>query len=264
MAINYTKIGWDTSKYVNPTNMNQMDDGIKAACDAIDSEVLKLTNDALPTIANTASGANAAISLKSNNVRSVADYRDQNGTALGMMGFDSNKKPTIYDVPANAWKEIALADNVIAKSSTLQTITNTNTGQYVAAMVKSSYAIPQTAVGFQDVNNSTLGYIGVNSGHTPFFVSGESNSSLQALVLAHSAGLTGTASSNIDISKVSVPALVLVANAGGGNNFAYALGMITETGGTRYYSQIAGSLTVTCSNSTLTIPSGYNYYKILQ
>lgn len=127
MAINYTKInegrGWDNNSYINPSNMNHMDDGIKAACDAIDSEVVKLTKDALQTIANTATGANAAVSLKSNNVRSVADYRDQNGTALGMMGFDSNKKPTIYDVPSNTWKEIALAENVVKlTSSTIQVI----------------------------------------------------------------------------------------------------------------------------------------------
>ena len=37
MAINYTEVGWDTSKYVNPTNMNKMDDGIKAACDGVDA-----------------------------------------------------------------------------------------------------------------------------------------------------------------------------------------------------------------------------------
>lgn len=36
MAINYQKVGWDSSSYVNPTNMNQMDDGIKAACDGVD------------------------------------------------------------------------------------------------------------------------------------------------------------------------------------------------------------------------------------
>ena len=36
MAINYTPVGWDTSKYVNPTNMNHMDEGIKAACDGVD------------------------------------------------------------------------------------------------------------------------------------------------------------------------------------------------------------------------------------
>lgn len=142
MAINYTKIGWDTSKYVNPTNMNQMDNGIKAACDAIDSEVLKLTNDALQTIANTATGANAAVSLKSNNVRSVADYRDQNGTALGMMGFDSNKKPTIYDVPANAWREIALKEDVTNKGGNKTTasfpFTPTQNGTIIVYLLQGS------------------------------------------------------------------------------------------------------------------------------
>lgn len=37
MAINYEQVGWDTSKYVNPTRMNHMDDGIKAACDKADA-----------------------------------------------------------------------------------------------------------------------------------------------------------------------------------------------------------------------------------
>lgn len=37
MAINYEKVGWDTTKYFNPSNMNHMDDGIKAACDKADA-----------------------------------------------------------------------------------------------------------------------------------------------------------------------------------------------------------------------------------
>lgn len=37
MAINYEPVGWDTTKYFNPTNMNHMDDGIKAACDKSDA-----------------------------------------------------------------------------------------------------------------------------------------------------------------------------------------------------------------------------------
>lgn len=37
MAINYNKVGWDTTKYFNPSNMNHMDDGIKAACDKADA-----------------------------------------------------------------------------------------------------------------------------------------------------------------------------------------------------------------------------------
>lgn len=37
MAIDYKKVGWDTTKFVNPSNMNQMDNGIKAACDGVDA-----------------------------------------------------------------------------------------------------------------------------------------------------------------------------------------------------------------------------------
>lgn len=37
MAINYEPVGWDTTKYFNPTNMNHMDGGIKAACDKADA-----------------------------------------------------------------------------------------------------------------------------------------------------------------------------------------------------------------------------------
>lgn len=49
MAINYTLVGWDTSKYVNPTNMNHMDEGIKAACDGVDElqeKIDKINGDA--------------------------------------------------------------------------------------------------------------------------------------------------------------------------------------------------------------------------
>lgn len=37
MAINYSRVNWDTTKFVNPTNMNQMDKGIKDACDKLDT-----------------------------------------------------------------------------------------------------------------------------------------------------------------------------------------------------------------------------------
>lgn len=36
MSINYEKVGWNPSIYFGPTNMNHMDDGIKAACDGVD------------------------------------------------------------------------------------------------------------------------------------------------------------------------------------------------------------------------------------
>lgn len=37
MAINYTPIGFNTKTYSNPTTMNHMDNGIKSACDGVDS-----------------------------------------------------------------------------------------------------------------------------------------------------------------------------------------------------------------------------------
>lgn len=45
MAINYKPVGWDTTKYVNPTNMNQMDNGIKAACDGVDTLTIGLSTE---------------------------------------------------------------------------------------------------------------------------------------------------------------------------------------------------------------------------
>lgn len=37
MAIDYKPVGWSTADYINPSNMNQMDNGIKAACDGVDA-----------------------------------------------------------------------------------------------------------------------------------------------------------------------------------------------------------------------------------
>lgn len=44
MAISYNKVGWDTTKYFNPSNMNHMDDGIKAACDKADANETAISN----------------------------------------------------------------------------------------------------------------------------------------------------------------------------------------------------------------------------
>lgn len=43
MAIEYERVNWDTTKYINPTNMNQMDAGIKAACDGVDENGTQIT-----------------------------------------------------------------------------------------------------------------------------------------------------------------------------------------------------------------------------
>lgn len=42
--INYQKVGWNTTSYFGPTNMNHMDDGIKAACDGVDAANENLGN----------------------------------------------------------------------------------------------------------------------------------------------------------------------------------------------------------------------------
>ena len=36
MSIDYQKYGFNTTTFINPTNMNWLDDGIKAACDGVD------------------------------------------------------------------------------------------------------------------------------------------------------------------------------------------------------------------------------------
>ncbi len=123
MAINYTKVGWDTSKYINPTNMNQMDDGIKAACDGVDAHDTAITNL---------------------------------NTAL---------------------------DGKIAKSSTLQTITNTATGQYVALFLKSSHSGNKSFVGFQGASGSTLGYLGIDENNKPVYQNGASGSTSKEIAL---------------------------------------------------------------------------------
>lgn len=81
MAINYTPVGWDISDYVNPTNMNQMDSGIKAACDGVD----KLEKD----IANTNSNLSKiqhGTAVTSNNgsalVTLPTPYADTNYTVI--------------------------------------------------------------------------------------------------------------------------------------------------------------------------------------
>lgn len=43
MAVNYTRVNWDTTKYVNPTNMNQMDKGIKDCADGVTKNEADIT-----------------------------------------------------------------------------------------------------------------------------------------------------------------------------------------------------------------------------
>lgn len=118
MAINYTKIGWDTSKYVNPTNMNQMDNGIKAACDAVDAigtNYIKSSESALQKIALSSGSAATVLQLQSRASATWLGYLNSSGTVLGYIGVESNNKPAFYD---SASHEIALKEDLDNKIKT--------------------------------------------------------------------------------------------------------------------------------------------------
>lgn len=111
MAINYSPIGWDTNKYVNPTNMNQMDNGIKAACDAIDSEVVKLSSEGAQTIVNASTGQRTALVIKSGMAnQGWLGIRDGNNNVQGSFGAKTDVP--YFMTAAGADKEIALVDTI--------------------------------------------------------------------------------------------------------------------------------------------------------
>lgn len=72
MAINYNKVGWDTTKYFNPSNMNHMDDGIKAACDKADANesAISSVSDRVTNNEKAIAQANSNLSLSYINVTS--------------------------------------------------------------------------------------------------------------------------------------------------------------------------------------------------
>ena len=92
MAINYQKVGWDTSKFVNPTNMNQMDAGIKAACDAADQINTNLNNlikTNTATVTTDASG-NAMLPLSREKILVSVDCTSHNGVRCMTMTANNN------------------------------------------------------------------------------------------------------------------------------------------------------------------------------
>lgn len=117
MAINYTKIGWDTTKYVNPTSMNQMDDGIKAACDGVDgisANYIKANNNVLQKIALSTSGAGGTVlQLQGRATATWIQFLNASGTSLGYIGVDSNNKPAFYDTASHeiVLKEVSSASS---------------------------------------------------------------------------------------------------------------------------------------------------------
>lgn len=99
MAIDYTKVGWDTTKYVNPTNMNQMDDGIKAACDGVDTldtTAVKTSKAGEQVISNT-NGSTALAIRASNSSRAYLDLYRTTGALYGRIGVTSSNVPVFND-----------------------------------------------------------------------------------------------------------------------------------------------------------------------
>lgn len=201
MAINYTKIGWDTSKYVNPTNMNQMDNGIKAACDGVDeisANYIKSESTAQQVISATGTGEPLAIKATLGTVARLK-FIDNSNALLGYFSVNSSKKPLFYDT---ADHEIALAENVIAKSyNYAQVITNTRTAQYVVMFLKSTQAGRKSYIGFQDVNDTILGYLGINENNKPVYQNGASGSTEKEIALIGTLTVTnGTIDANGDMA----------------------------------------------------------------
>ena len=93
MAINYEPVGWDTTKHFNPTNMNHMDGGIKAACDKVDehdSEIAEINS-------------NLDASLENYN-NTYADFCVEKRCGICQIMFNCTVESNII---ADAWKNIA-------------------------------------------------------------------------------------------------------------------------------------------------------------
>lgn len=74
MAINYNKVGWDTTKYFNPSNMNHMDDGIKAACDKADAN-----ESAISSVSDRVTNNEKAIEQANSNLNAIGTIYEATG-----------------------------------------------------------------------------------------------------------------------------------------------------------------------------------------
>lgn len=142
MAINYTKIGWDTSKYVNPTNMNQMDNGIKAACDGVDD----INSKYLPKTGGTIFNSNSAFPLviKAAAASSFLEFQNNSGSLLGRIGiYGTTGMPTFVDAQSNV-KEIALKEDFGPFNSSSILRFNTILYRNAAGARVFNYTVPTT------------------------------------------------------------------------------------------------------------------------
>ena len=143
MAINYEQVGWDTTKHFNPTNMNHMDGGIKAACDKVDkhdSEIAEINSNLTP-VKNELAGGYTTTEIdvykcgKEQNISATITFpidvasahsyfvisyapiepASENGAMFtGTISYENKVIPAIYRINANKNIEIFLSDEIIS------------------------------------------------------------------------------------------------------------------------------------------------------
>lgn len=116
MSINYEKVGWNPSIYFGPTNMNHMDDGIKAACDGVDELKDKAGATDISKIGDgTVTGAVAQ------NAKDIAAVNSN----LSVMGGITVRTVTLsVDAEAGKETEYVLIDNIPDGTYIISTLTH--------------------------------------------------------------------------------------------------------------------------------------------
>lgn len=158
--INYQQVGWDTTKYFNPTNMNQMDNGIKAACDKAD--------------ANEESIADVNNKLGNTDISAIGDGTVTGGlNALNSNLFSDN--PYIY----GNFKSVAMASNIVDKNANhlyqIEYSSNDGHGNIITSIFADSVKIGEIGYSLnRDINNggNRITGIGVDDGGVFLHVDG--------------------------------------------------------------------------------------------
>lgn len=161
--INYAPIGWDTTKSLGPTNFNQMDRGIKDACDAADElkeSLLRRTREAT-AIEGTASFAylvdsdgNYSFSLGElilvENTLALGTFTVNSGLYIVKSFYNGDRSYRACVVSGNSRTTgyVDLYDNVSMSLPSYvtqsQTATTTRAGIMSSASYNSLFAMPGT------------------------------------------------------------------------------------------------------------------------
>lgn len=159
MAINYTEVGWDTSKYVNPTNMNQMDDGIKAACDGVD----ELNSTKLDKAGGTMTGN---LTITNSSAQPTLTIGSTSSTRLSILNLYSNNgyAASIYPLAAfttNRAIRIPNADGTLALTSDI--VFEDYSHEYTVSANGTVYWNPKTSDGASKSGYTAVGILNMKT-----------------------------------------------------------------------------------------------------